>query len=130
MDVETVQPGSDFTQAVGRAVRESDVAPAVIGRRGRPERDERAAEDATTLPSGSSRGLGRDCARSITVIPALVTRQMPAPAALPPTQQDLASRQAAYLPARRRSTDCAARWRRSAAGAGRLCYPTHRSATS
>jgi hypothetical protein len=98
MDVETVQPGSDFTQAVGRAVGESDVLLAVIGQQWSAVRDEHGRRRLDDMGDWVVFEISAALQRGITVIPVLVDgARMPAAVELPPALQPLASRQAVYL---------------------------------
>jgi hypothetical protein len=98
MDVETVQPGSDFTQAVGRAVGESDVLLAVIGQQWATVRDEHGQRRLDDPGDWVVFEISAALQRGITVIPVLVDgARMPAATELPPALQPLASRQAVYL---------------------------------
>lgn len=98
MDVEAIRPGSDFTQAVRQAVRESDVLLALIGsdwanardHTGRRRLDDPQDWVATEIAAGLDGGL--------TIIPVLVDdARMPGPEDLPRALAGLASRQAVRL---------------------------------
>lgn len=107
MDVETLQPGADFVEAISSAVRSCDVLLAIIApdwtgattRNGRRRLDD--SSDFVRIEIASALG------RGIRVIPILVGgATMPAAADLPDDVRDLARRQAHELSDTRWDFDC------------------------
>ena len=98
VDVETVQPGPNFMQAVYQAVGESDVLLALIGPQWTTLRDEsgrRRLDDPRDLVANE---IFAALSRNITVIPVLVDdAEMPSITELPLALAGLASRQAVRL---------------------------------
>ncbi len=106
-DIDTIEPGADFTDAITRAVGLCDVLLAVIGPRWLTETDtnkQRRLDDPTDWVRTEIAAALR---RKIRVIPVLVGKaDMPAEKDLPPEIKALAERQAHELSDKRWDYDC------------------------
>ena len=98
MDMDTIEPGTDFTDVIRQAVEDCDVFLSVIGAQWTPSRTTRASGGWTTPADWVVAETVAALQRGVPVIPVLVDGAvMPARPSCPPTWPPLASRQAVTI---------------------------------
>jgi hypothetical protein len=107
MDIDSIQPGSDFAAVVREAVAKADVVLAVIGRAWLTSADETGARRIDKPRDWVALEIGTALDRGTHVIPVLVDgARMPTQDELPPSLAELATRQAISLTHESFAADC------------------------
>ena len=107
MDIDSIQPGSDFAAVVREAVDQADVVLAVIGPAWLTSADETGARRIDKPRDWVALEIGTALARGTAVIPVLVDgARMPEQDELPPALAELATRQAINLTHESFAADC------------------------
>ncbi len=108
MDIDTMEPGAQFTDVISRAVGSCDVLIALIGRQWLAAVDTKGRRRLDRSDDFVRLEIEAVLDRSAVVIPALVQdTEMPPPEELPPSLAELSRRQAAVLSDRRWRSDVA-----------------------
>jgi len=107
MDIDSIQPGSDFAAVVREAVDQADVVLAVIGPAWLTSADETGARRIDKPRDWVALEIGTALGRGTAVIPVLVDgARMPEQDELPPALAELATRQAISLTHESFAADC------------------------